>query len=87
MKNYYKKDKIKFMATIGWKGGTVEKALNAVITDQGHLKKRKGYKTFGEMVHVLWEINKQNRKMGFASEYTVVLPLRGRKPIYKKTLN
>jgi len=85
MKNNYKKEKIKFMATIGWNGGTVEKALNAVITDQGILKKREGYKTFGEMVNVLWNINKQNKKMGFTAEYTVVLPLKGTKPIYKKT--
>lgn len=73
----------KFMATIG-RG--VEKAVNATITDQGYLQKRKGYNTFGEMVDVLWNINKQNKKMGFTSEYTVILPLKGIKPIYKKTL-
>lgn len=75
---------VKFMAAIG-KG--VEKALNATITDQGYLQKRKGYTTFGEMVDVLWNINKQNKKMGFTSEYTVILPLKGAKPIYKKTLS
>jgi len=77
------KEIVKFMATIG-KG--VEKALNATITDQGYLTKRKGYNTFGEMVDVLWNINKQNKKMGFTSEYTIILPLKGTKPIYKKTL-
>lgn len=74
---------VKFMASIG---NGVEKALNATITDQGYLQKRKGYTTFGEMVDVLWNINKQNKKMGFTGEYTVILPLKGTKPIYKKTL-
>lgn len=74
---------VKFMASIG---NGVEKALNATITDQGYLQKRKGYTTFGEMVDVLWNINKQNKKTGFTSEYTVILPLKGTKPIYKKTL-
>jgi len=74
---------VKFMATIG-RG--VEGALNATITDHGYLIKRKGYSTFGEMVDVLWNINKQNKKMGFTSEYTIILPLKGTKPIYKKTL-
>jgi len=74
---------VKFMVTIG-RG--VEEALNATITDQGYLTKRKGYNTFGEMVDVLWNINKQNKKMGFTSEYTIILPLKGTKPIYKKTL-
>lgn len=85
MKNIPKRNNevVRFMATIG-RG--VEKAVNATITNQGYLQKRKGYTTFGEMVDVLWAINKQNRKMGFTSEYTVVLPLKGIKPIYKKTL-
>lgn len=74
---------VKFMATLG---NGVEKALNATVTDQGYLQKRKGYTTFGEMVDVLWNINKQNKKMHFTSEYTIVLPLKGIKPIYKKTL-
>lgn len=74
---------VKFMASIG---NGVEKVLNATITDQGYLQKRKGYTTFGEMVDVLWNINKQNKKMGFTGEYTVILPLKGTKPIYKKTL-
>lgn len=77
-------ENFKFMSLIG---NGVEKALNATITDGGCLMKRKGYNTFGEMVDVLWEINKQNKKMGFTSEYTVVLPLKGTKPIYKKTLH
>jgi len=77
------KEIVKFMATIG-RG--VEGALNATITDQGYLTKRKGYSTFGEMVDVLWNINKQNKKMKFTSEYTIILPLKGTKPIYKKTL-
>jgi hypothetical protein len=74
---------VKFMATIG---NGVEKAVDATITDQGYLQRRKGYTTFGEMVDVLWNINKQNKKMGFTAEYTVILPLKGIKPIYKKTL-
>lgn len=67
-------------------GSFKTKAINMVITDQGWLTKRRGYNTFGEMVDVLWKINKQNKKMGFTAEYTVVLPLKGTKPIYKKTL-
>lgn len=74
---------VKFMATIGQ---GVQKVVNATITDQGYLTKRKGYNTFGEMVDVLWNINKQNKKMGFTSEYTVILPLKGTKPVYKKTI-
>lgn len=74
---------VKFMASIG---NGVEKAVNATITNDGYLQKRKGYTTFGEMVDVLWKINKQNRKMRFTSEYTIILPLKGTKPIYKKTL-
>jgi len=35
---------------------------------------------------LIWKKGKQNKKMGFTSEYTVVLPLKGTKPIYKKTL-
>lgn len=77
-----KQEVVKFMATIG---NGVKKCVNATITDQGYLQKRKGYTTFGEMVDVLWNINKQNKKMGFISEYTVILPLKGTKPIYKKT--
>lgn len=74
---------VKFMVDIG---NGVEKALNATITDGGILQKRAGYNTFGEMVDVLWKINKQNKKMKFTSEYTIILPLKGTKPIYKKTL-
>ncbi len=78
---------VKFMALIdGFKGG-VQKALNAEVTNEGYLTKRKGYNTFGEMVDVLWKINKQNKKIGFTCEYTVVLPLKGTKPIYKKTFD
>ena len=75
---------VKFIAHIG---NGVQKAVNTTITDGGYLIKRKGYTTFGEMVDVLWKINKQNRKMGFTSEYTIVLPLKGTRPIYKKTIN
>lgn len=73
------------MVTLGY-GGGVKSGLNAEITDQGYIKKREGYNTFGEMVDVLWKINKQNKKIGFTCEYTVILPLKGTKPIYKKTL-
>lgn len=73
------------LETEGWNGGIL-KAVNVDIDNAGFIKKRKGYNTFGEMVHVLWNINKQNKKMGFTAEYTVILPLKGTKPIYKKTL-
>lgn len=66
----------------GFSGG-----LNVEVLDNGTIAKRNGYTTFGEMVHVLWKINKQARKMGWESEYTIKLPLKGNKPIYKKTLN
>ena len=69
----------------GFSGG-INNIINAEITKQGYVSKRKGYNTFGEMVHVLWEINKRAKKMGFKGEYTVSLPLRGTKPIYKKTI-
>lgn len=68
-----------------WKNGIL-KAVNLEMQDNGYVKKRKGYNTFGEMVDVLWNINKQNKKMRFTGEYTVILPLKGTKPIYKKTL-
>lgn len=65
----------------GFTGG-----LNVEIDHDGTIKRRKGYNTFGEMVHVLWELNKKAKKMGWSSEYTVRLPLKGTKPVYKKTL-
>lgn len=68
-----------------WINGLTE-LKNVEITDSGLIARRKGYNTFGEMVHVLWELNKRAKKMGYKSEYTVVLPLKGTKPIYKKTL-
>ena len=73
------------LLTEGWKGGVL-KAVNLEIEDNGFVKRRRGFNTFGEMVDVLWKINKQNKNMGFTAEYTVRLPLRGTKPIYKKTL-
>jgi len=71
-----------FVATFG---AGITAAVDVTITDQGYLTRRKRYNTFGEMVDVLWNINKQNKKMGLTAEYTVVLPLKGTKPIYKKT--
>lgn len=68
-----------------WSGG-INQSVNLVPTSNGAITKRKGYNTFGEMVDVLWKINKQNKKMKFKSEYTITLPLKGTKPIYKKTL-
>lgn len=65
---------------------SIVRAVNLEMEDNGFVKKRAGYSTFGEMVHVLWKINKQNKKMGFTGEYTVILPLKGTKPVYKKTL-
>lgn len=64
----------------------ISDAQNVVINTRGEIESRKGWKTFGEMVDVLWKINKQNRKMGFVGEYTIKLPLKGVKPIYKKTI-
>lgn len=66
----------------GFMGG-----LNVEITDNGMIKKRNGYNTFGEMVDVLWNINKKAKKYKWTGEYTVTLPLKGTKPIYKKTLD
>jgi len=60
--------------------------LNVDFNERGQITKRKGYATFGEMVHVLWDINKRAKKMGFTGEYTIRLPLKGTKPIYKKTV-
>jgi len=68
-----------------FKGG-VNQCINCEITNDGYLKQRRGYTTFGEMVDTLWNINKQNKKMNFTCEYTIILPLKGTKPIYKKTL-
>lgn len=53
----------------------------------GCISRRKGYNTFGEMVDVLWNINKDAKKMGWTGEFTITLPLKGVKPIYKKTFN
>ena len=36
--------------------------VNVEITKYGTIKKRKGYNTFGEMVDVLWNINKSMKK-------------------------
>lgn len=67
-------------------GGEVQHLFNGYIDSDGIIGKRDGYSTFGEMVDVLWRINKQMQKIGFTAEYTVKLPLKGTKPIYKKTL-
>ena len=67
----------------GFSGG-----LNVEITNKGEIVKRKGYNTFGEMVDVLWNINKRMKKNKTGPiQYTVTLPLRGTKLIYKKTLS
>jgi hypothetical protein len=62
--------------------------LNIEFTNKGMIKRRKGYNTFGEMVDVLWDINKRMKKNRFTQPitYTIILPLKGTKPIYKKTL-
>lgn len=64
----------------GYSGG-----LNIDLTDKGNIIRRKGYNTFGEMVDVLWNINKNLKKHGAKVQYTVMLPLKGTKPVYKKT--
>lgn len=70
------------IGTDGFSGG-----LNVVPDDRGRITKRKGYNTFGEMVDVLWKINKHLKKFHSGPiQYTVTLPLKGTKPIYKKTL-
>lgn len=66
--------------------GGFSNGLNVEISGDGLIKKRKGYNTFGEMVDVLWKLNKNAKKMGWSSEYTIRLPLKGTKPVYKKTL-
>lgn len=69
----------------GFNGG-INTARNIDIQSTGTIQKRKGYNTFGEMVDVLWNINKRYKKQGFSGEFTVTLPLKGTKPVYKKTL-
>lgn len=64
----------------------VTEMVNVILNNNGTVETRKGYNTFGEMVDVLWKINKQAKKMKWSAQYTVVLPLKGTKPIYKKTL-
>jgi len=71
----------------GFKGGFNNIPLNVEIRNDGLIRKRGGYNTFGEMVDVLWKLNKQNKRLGFIGDYTVRLPLKGTKPIYKKTLS
>ena len=75
-----------FVSSFEYGANTITKAVNLEIEDNGFVKKRRGFKTFGEMVDVLWSINKQNKKMHFTAEYTIILPLKGTKPVYKKTL-
>ncbi len=75
---------IKSEFEIGKKG--FSKGVNVEITKQGTIKKRKGYNTFGEMVDVLWNLNKKARKNKWSGVFTVTLPLRGTKPVYKKTI-
>jgi len=38
------------------------------------------------MVDVLWNINKRLKKYQAKVQYTITLPLKGTKPVYKKTL-
>jgi hypothetical protein len=66
--------------------GGFSNGLNVVIENNGTITKRKGYNTFGEMVDVLWNINKKLKKFNSKIVYTIMLPLKGTKPVYKKTL-
>ncbi len=43
------------------------------------------WETFAEMVHELWIQNKRLKKFGVQMNYTIRIPLRGYKPVYKKT--
>ena len=60
--------------------------INMFYNQRGNLEKRRGWRYFGDMVHELWRINKIAQKSGMRSEITVTIPLPGRKPIFKKTL-
>lgn len=62
------------------------RAINMVFNSMGTVEKRRGWRYFGDMVHELWRINKIAQKSGFSSDITVRIPLPGRKPIFKKTL-
>jgi len=64
----------------------VNSMVNVEVNKRGEIVKRLGFNTFGEMVDVLWNINKRAKKIGFTGDYTIRLPLKGTKPIYKKTL-
>lgn len=58
--------------------------VNVDFTKGGQLTKRKGWKTFDEMVYVLLDLNKRYKKLGYQGEFTVRLPLnrsRGKKRI------
>lgn len=61
-------------------------AVNMYFNTNGTAQVRRGWRFFGDMVHELWRINKIAQKSGLSSDIIVRIPLRGRKPIFKKTL-
>lgn len=66
--------------------GEITESNNIVISNDGIIKRIKGYTTFGQMVDELWKINERYKRQGFQGNYTITLPLKGTKPVYKRTL-
>ena len=50
--------------------------LNVDFTKDGAVIRRKGWKTFDEMIRVLFEINKKYRELGQEGNFTLRLPLK-----------
>ena len=60
--------------------------MNISYNHDGTIRKRIGWRTFAEMVHDLWIQNKRLKKFGYEMDYTLRLPLKGYKPVLKKTI-
>lgn len=58
---------------------------NISMNNDGSLRRRIGWRTFADMVHELWIQNKRLKNIGGEMDYTLRLPLKGYKPVYKKT--
>lgn len=58
---------------------------NISFNQDSTVRKRRGWRTFADMVHELWMQNKRLKKLGMQMDYTLRLPLKGYKPVYKRT--
>lgn len=65
---------------------SVSSCLNLEIKNNGIIIRRREFKNFANMVNILWQINQQNKKMGFTCEYTIVLPMKGTKKSLKNII-